>query len=54
MRKPIHLLYHETKIEMERQKPRSRKRIVLQSQLRDLMTKQMAKETGYRRRRARR
>lgn len=54
MRKPIHLLYHETKIEMDRQKPRSRKRIVLNSRLCELMTKQMAKETGYRKRRARR
>lgn len=51
MSKPIHTLYHETKRAMSREKPRSRKRIILQNELRDLMTRQMAKETGYRRRR---
>lgn len=29
---------------MDRQRPRSRRRIVLQNQLRDLMTRQMRKE----------
>lgn len=43
-RKPIHECYHETKRDMDRQRPHSRRRIVLQNQLRDLMTRQMRKE----------
>jgi len=54
MKKPIHVRYFETRQAMKREKPRSSRRIVLQEELQDLLTRQLAKESGFRRRRSRR